>query len=109
VPLGVAQRAGVLGVRLTYDRTLSNELSNNSSPLGVSGASATELEQAKCQVVVLLSGGLGTENRKDGGSTPPLATTSDQAKWPGLCNLRLFAVPQIVQFSGSDCLYDSVA
>ena len=29
----------------------------------------------KCQVVVLLLGGLGTENRKVGGSTPPLATT----------------------------------
>jgi hypothetical protein len=57
----------------------------------------------KCQVVLLLSGGLGTENRKDGGSTPPLATTSDQAKRPNLGNLRLLAVPRIVQFSSSDC------
>ena len=64
-----------------FNQWLSNELSNNSSRLSASDASSRKLLHTKCQVVLLLSGGLGTENRKDGGSTPPLATTSDHAKW----------------------------
>lgn len=63
-----------------YLQRVSNRLSNNSSVLRVSGASTTQLRHAECQVVVLLSGGHGTENRKVGGSTPPLATAFDQAK-----------------------------
>ena len=60
------------------NRGVSNELSNNSSALGAFGASTAKPQRAKCQVALLLSGGLGTENRKDGGSTPPLATTVEQ-------------------------------
>jgi hypothetical protein len=62
------------GGRLTYHGAMSHALSNNSSPLNTSDASTTQLRQVKCQVVLLLSGGLETENRKVGGSTPPLAT-----------------------------------
>jgi hypothetical protein len=58
------------GIASVFNQWLSNKLSNNSSSLGISGASATELEQAKCQIIVLLLGGLGTENRKVSGSTP---------------------------------------
>jgi hypothetical protein len=76
LPPGVALRAETDSDRLTYHCALSNELSNNSSALSPSGASMTELRHTKCQVVLLLSGGLGTENRKVGGSTPPLATNS---------------------------------
>jgi len=55
---------GMDGIASVSHRGVSNGLSNNSSPPGASGAFTTQPRQAKCQVVLLLLGGLGTENRK---------------------------------------------
>jgi hypothetical protein len=58
VTSGGARTAGTCPPARRTAGLLSNGLSNNSSALGASDASTTQPRHAKCQVVLLLSGGL---------------------------------------------------